>query len=149
MKNIALPLLLLITFGNISCHKTAQIDPTLYPLKEYTLDLQQAKAWLPGKWKLTKESSILLNTTLPNVELVIDENQIRVVQDGIQIDKVDYALVKIDYQASSYLQINTNAQPREDNWYVRNPVLYINKDRMYFDLGRAQDLPAYEFNKTN
>lgn len=143
MKNIGL--LILLAFGIISCQKTAQVDPTLYPLKEYTLDLQQAKMWLPGKWKLTKKSSMILNTTLPNVELVIDENQISVIQDGIQIDKVDFEVVKVDYN----LLIKTNAQPREDNWYVRNPGLYINQNRMYLDLGRAQDLPAYEFSKVN
>ena len=149
MKNIVLSLLLLVPFGIISCKKTAEVDPILYPLKEYTLDLQQAKMWLPGKWKLTKESSMILNTTIPNVEMIINENQISVIQDGIQIDKVDYEIVKLSYQAGYYLQIHTNAQPRENNWYVRNPSLYLNKNRMYLDLGRAQDLPAYEFNKMN
>ncbi|RZK67500.1 MAG: hypothetical protein EOO85_25450 [Pedobacter sp.] len=149
MKNIGLNLLLLVFFGIISCHKTTEIDPILYPLKEYTLDLQQAKIWLPGKWKLMRESSMLLNSTLPNVELIIDENQISVIEDGTQIDKVDYKIVKLEYQVGDYLQIHTNAQPRENNWYVRNPTLYINEDRMYFDLGRAQDLPAYEFSRVN
>ncbi|WP_461147395.1 hypothetical protein [Spirosoma pulveris] len=116
-------------------------------MKDYTLDLQQAKTWLPGKWKLVKQSSMLLDANLPNVELLIDENQIKVIDEGTQIDKVDYELVKLAYQAGPYLQLQTNAQPRENNWYVRNPSLYIKEDRMYFDLGRAQDLPAYEFNR--
>ncbi|MVM33731.1 hypothetical protein GO755_27080 [Spirosoma sp. HMF4905] len=122
---------------------------SVYPLKDYTLDLPQAKMWLPGKWKLIKQSSMVLNSTLPNVELVIGENQISVIDNGTQADKVDYEVVKLAYQVGHYLQITTNAQPREDNWYVRNPVLYINKNRMYIDLGRAQDLPAYEFSKVN
>jgi hypothetical protein len=149
MKNLVLSLLLLVAFGITSGTKTAQVDPELDPkddpLKEYTQDLQQATIWLPGKWKLIKVYSMLLNPTVPMVELVIDENQIRVIQDGIQIDNVDYEIVK----TSSSLQIKTNAQPREDNWYVRNPGLYINQNRMYFDLGRAQDGPAYEFKKVN
>ncbi|QDK80061.1 hypothetical protein EXU85_16175 [Spirosoma sp. KCTC 42546] len=145
MKNSILSLLLLVALGIISCKKTAEVDPTAYPLKEYTLDLNQAKAWLPGKWKLIKVSAQILNPTIPNVELVIDENQINLIQDGIQTDKVDYTTVKTDYG----LLIKTNAQPRGDNWYIRDPSLYINKDRMYLDLGRAQDLPAYEFSKVN
>jgi hypothetical protein len=144
MKNSVLNLLLLlVAFGIISCHNKAEVDPTAYPLKEYTLDLQQAKLWLPGKWKLIKVAAMIPNPTIPNVELVIDEHQIRVIQDGIQIDQVDYATVKTDYG----LVIKTNAQPREDNWYVRDPGLYIHQNRMYLDLGRAQDLPAYEFSK--
>lgn len=143
MKNIVLSLLLLIAFGSISCHKTAEIDPIAYPLKEYTLDLKQAKMWLSGRWKLIKVSTMIPNPTIPNVELIIDENQIRLIQDGIQTDNVDYTTIKTD----SGLLIKTNAQPRADNWYVRNPGLYINQTRMYLDLGRAQDLPAYEFSK--
>jgi hypothetical protein len=149
MKNIILSLLLLIAFGVTSCNKTdkvdLELDPKDDPLKEYTQDLQQAKMWLPGKWKLLKVYAMILNSPVPNVELVIDENQIRVMQDGIQIDKVDYEIVKTDHG----LLIKTNAQPRADNWYVRNPGLFINKNRMYLDLGRALDGPAYEFNKVN
>lgn len=143
MKHILLSLLLLVALGIISCNKTTEVDPTLYPLKEYTLDLQQAKRWLPGRWKLVKVSLQIPNPTIPNAELVIDENQISLIQDGVQTDKVDYEIVK----AGSGLLLNTSAQPREDNWYIRNPSLYINGSRMYLDLGRAQDLPAYEFNK--
>lgn len=143
MKNSVLSLLLLATFGITGCHKTDQADPVAYPLKEYTLDLQQAKQWLPGKWKLIRVSAMIPNPPIPNVELVIDENQIRLIQEGMQTDKVDYTLVK----TGSGLLIKTNAQPREDNWYVRDPGLLINQNRMYFDLGRAQDLPAYEFTK--
>ncbi|GAB2531061.1 hypothetical protein [Spirosoma aerophilum] len=143
MKTSVLSLLLLITFGIISCHKTDPVDPQAYPLKDYTLDLQQAKRWLPGKWKLIKVSAMIPNPSIPNVELIIDENWIRLIQDGIQTDQVDYTLVKTDFG----LLIKTNAQPREDNWYVRDPGLLINQTRMYLDLGRAQDLPAYEFSK--
>jgi hypothetical protein len=149
MKNIILKLLILVAFGITSCNKTdkvdLELDPKDDPLKEYTQDLQQAKIWLPGKWKLLKVYAMILNPPVPNVELVIDENQIRVMQDGIQIDKVDYEIVKTDHG----LLIKTNAQPRADNWYVRNPGLFINKNRMYLDLGRALDGPAYEFNKVN
>jgi hypothetical protein len=149
MKNIILKLLILVAFGITSCNKTdkvdLELDPKDDPLKEYTQDLQQAKMWLPGKWKLLKVYAMILNSPVPNVELVIDENQIRVMQDGIQIDKVDYEIVKTDHG----LLIKTNAQPRADNWYVRNPGLFINKNRMYLDLGRALDGPAYEFNKVN
>lgn len=143
MKNSVLSLLLLVTCGISSCHKTDPVDPQAYPLKDYTLDLQQAKRWLPGKWKLKKVSAMILNPPVPNVELMIDENRISLIQDGRRTDQVDYTLVKTD----SGLLLKTNAQPREDNWYVRDPSLQLNQNQMYLDLGRAQDLPAYEFSK--
>ncbi|MVM35302.1 hypothetical protein GO755_35095 [Spirosoma sp. HMF4905] len=147
MKNSVLSLLLLVAFGITSCKKTAQVNPELDPKddpkKVYTLDLQQAKLWLPGKWKLVKVYASISNPPVPIVELVINENQISLIQDGIQTDKVDFDIVKTDYG----LLIKTNAQPRADNWYVRNPGLYINKNRMFFDLGMAVDGPAYEFTK--
>ena len=143
MKFSVLILIVLFALGLLSCHKAAQVDPVAYPLKEYTLDLQQAKRWIPGKWKLIKVAAMIPNHTVPNVELIIDENRISLIQDGMQTDQVDYTLVKTAYG----LLLKTNAQPRADNWYVRDPSLLINQNRMYFDLGRAQDLPAYEFSK--
>ena len=83
------------------------------------------------------------NPPIPNVELMIDESHISLIQDGMQIDQVDYTLVK----TASGLLIKTNAQPRADNWYVRDASLQINPHRIYLDLGRAQDLPAYEFSQ--
>ncbi len=149
MKNIVLCLWVLMAFGITSCHKTAEVDPIIDsegdPLKEHTQNPQQARMWLAGKWKLIKVSVMTPNPTVPNVELIIDETQISLVQDGVQSDKVDYEIVKTDYG----LLIKTNAQPRADNWYIRNPGLYLNQNRMYLDLGRAQDLPAYEFSKAN
>lgn len=149
MKNIILSLWLLVALGIAGCTKTAEVDPTLdpqdNPLKEHTQYLQQATMWLPGKWKLVKVSAMILNPTVPNVELVIDSNQISVIQDGIQTDKVDYEIIKTDYG----LLLKTNAQPRENNWYVRNPGLYINRKRMFLDLGVAVDGPGYEFNKVS
>lgn len=151
MKNALLSCLLLLVFGIASCHKTTEAEPELdpkdNPLKEHTLDLQEAKLWFPGKWKLVKAYTMLPYPTLPKVELVIDDAQISLLEDGTQIDKVDYEIVKLEYHAGYYLKINTNAQRRENNDYVQNPSLYINKNRMYFDLGRAQDGAAYEFKK--
>jgi hypothetical protein len=149
MKNIVLCFWLLIVLGITSCKRSdkvaADIDSNGDPLKEYTLDLQQAKMWLPGKWKLIKVSAMIPNPPVPNIELIAGENQIIVMQDGIKIDQVDYEVIRTDYS----LLIKTNAAPKADNWYVRNPSLYINKNRMYLDLGRAQDMPGYEFKKVN
>ncbi|MBD2756686.1 hypothetical protein [Spirosoma validum] len=149
MKNLALSLILLVTWGITGCNKTVRVEPELDPkddpLKVYTQDLQQAKMWLPGRWKLLKVYAMIPNPPVPNVELVIDENHISLMQDGIQTDKVDFEIIKTDHG----LWIRTNAQPREDNWYIRNPGLYLNQNRMYFDLGRATDGPAYEFNRVN
>lgn len=147
MKIFTFYLWLFFAFGIISCNKKSEIDTEINtqdnPIKVHTQDLQQAKMWLPGKWRLTKVSAMIPNPPVPNVELVIDEDQISVIEDGIQIDKVNYEIINTDYG----LLIKTNAQPREDNWYVRNPALYINKIRMYFDLGTSQDMPGYEFKK--
>lgn len=136
---------MVVVFSVTSCHKTAPIDPTSDPLKEHTQDLQQARTWLLGKWKLVKVSAMIPNPAVPAVELSIDENQISLIQGGIQRDKVDYEVVETTYG----LLIKTNAQPREDNWYIRNPGLYINENRMFLDLGVATDGPGYEFVKVN
>jgi hypothetical protein len=149
MKNTLLCFWLLMASAITGCNKESKIDPELdskdNPLKVYTQDLQQAKMWLPGKWKLVKVSAMIPNPSIPNVELLIEENQISVIEDGMQIDKVKYEIISKD----SWLLVKTNAQPREDNWYVRNPGLLINETRMYLDLGRAQDLPGYEFKKVD
>ncbi|GAB3696139.1 hypothetical protein GCM10027592_18870 [Spirosoma flavus] len=149
MKRIVVSLLLLVTLGFTSCTKTAEIetesDTKNDPLKEYTQDSQQAKLWLPGTWKLVKVYAMIPDPVVPPVELIFEANQISVVENGKQIDRVDFEVVKLD----NGLLIKTNAQPKEDNWYVRNPGLYMNQNRMYLDLGRAMDGPAYEFKKVN
>ena len=144
MKNIILCLLLLTVFGVTGCKKTTEVDPEGDPRRVYTQELQQAQLWLPGKWKLVKVSAMVPNPPVPNVGLVIGAKQISLIQDGVQTDKVDFEVVKTEG-----IMIKTNAQPRGDNWYIRNPVLYINKNRMFLDLGMAQDLPGYEFVKVN
>ncbi len=85
------------------------------------------------------------NPPVPNVELMVTVNQINVVLDGIQVDKVDYEIVKTEYG----LQFKTKSQPKKDNWYVRDSDLYINSNRMLFDMGIAQDGPGYEYSKVN
>ncbi len=145
MKNIVLGFLLLLVLGITSCHKTDQVNPTGDPLKEHTQDMRQAKLWLPGKWKLTKVWAMIPNPSVPNVVLEVDQNQIKLIQNGNQTDQVTYEVIKLN----GGLQIKTDAQPREDNWYIRNPSLYINRDRMFFDLGVATDGPGYEFSRLN
>lgn len=140
MKNSVLGLFVCVAFSLAGCQKGVD------PLEEHTQDVQQAKKWLPGRWKLIEVSvQTSTNPGVPNVNLVIDENQIRLIQNGRQTDEVDYEIVSV----SNGLKINTNAQPRSDNWYIRNPSLYINKKRMFFDLGRAMDGPGFEFVKVN
>lgn len=145
MKNVILCLLLLVGFGITSCKETDEVDlPGDDPRRVYTQELQQAQLWLPGKWKLVKVSAMVPNPPVPKVELIIDENQIRLIQDDVQTDKVDYEIIN-----DQGLLIKTTAQLREDNWYIRNPALYINENRMFFDLGMANDGPGYEFAKIN
>lgn len=150
MKNLILCLLLLVVgFGVTGCKKTAQVDPTDNsidnPLKFHTQELQQAQLWLPGKWKLVKVIALAPKAPVPKVELIIDENQIRLIKDGVQTDKVGYEIIKTEYA----LRIKTTTQPREDNWYIRDPALYINENRMFFDLGIASDRGGYEFARIN
>jgi hypothetical protein len=143
MKHLLVGLLMLVTAGNISCDKADQVDPELNPLKEHTKDLAQANTFLVGTWKLTKVYAQVPNLPVPNVKLVIDQHQIKLIRDDTQTDKVDFNLTKTD----SSLLLQTNAQPQEDNWYVRSSSLYINRKRMLLDAGMAQDLPAYIFDK--
>ncbi len=110
MKSVILCLLLLVGFGVTSCKKTAQVDSGEDPRRVYTQELQQAKLWLRGKWKLVKVYAMIPNPPVPNVELFIDEKQISLIQDGVQTDKVDFEVVKTEG-----IVIKTNAQPREDN----------------------------------
>ncbi|RRB06457.1 hypothetical protein [Larkinella rosea] len=145
MKNRVLSLLALVILGITSCQKSDEVGPKDDPKKEFTQDLQQAKQWLPGKWKLDRVYAMLLNAPVPNVELVIDAKQIRLIQNGNQVDVVDYEIVKVNNK----LQIQTSAQLRETNWYVQNPGLQINRDRLYLDLARAQEGAGYEFKRVN
>ncbi|MBC3785679.1 hypothetical protein [Spirosoma utsteinense] len=139
MKSIVLVVLAGAFFIVAGCHQEVN------PIKEHTQDVQQAKKWLLGRWKLVRVSVQLPNPTVPNVELLVDEHQIELLQDGSRTDQVGYEIISIN----NGLKITTNAQPRADNWYIRNPSLYINKKRMFFDLGVASDGPGFEFVKVS
>ncbi|GAB4019676.1 hypothetical protein [Spirosoma koreense] len=108
-----------------------------------TNDLDQAREWFNGKWNMTAVSSMILNPTVPNVQLIVDNNQIVVIQDGKQTGLVDFEIMKTAYN----LQLITNAQPRAANWYVRNPALQIARNRLFLDAGVAVDGPGFTFER--
>jgi len=143
MKNMTINLLLLLMLGAISSCKD-KVSPAVASVNEnYTSDLGKAKKWIVGSWKLVAVSVMVPNPAVPNVQLVVNNNQITVIEDGKQIDNVSYEIEK----TASSMQLKTNAEPRTDNWYVRNPVLQISENKMYLDLGRAADLPAFDFER--
>ena len=133
MKSALANLLLLFLTVFTSCN-----DPV-----SLTDNLNQAKKWVNGKWNLTAVSAMVLNPVVPNVQLVVGNNQIIVIQDGKQTDQVNFDIVKTAYT----LQLKTNAQPRADNWYVRDPALQISKNRMLLDAGMAIDGPGFTFER--
>lgn len=139
MRGIVLSIMVCVIFSLLSCHQ--DVDP----IKKHTQDVQEAKGWFLGRWKLVEVVVQLPNPTIPNVNLVVNENQIELLQDGKRTDLVNYEITSIN----NGLRITTNAQPRENNWYVRDPSLYINKKRMFLDLGMASDGPGFEFIKEN
>lgn len=125
--------LLLVALGTTSCSEA--VSPTT--------NLNQAKKWFNGKWNLVAVSTMVLNPAVPDVQLVVSGAQVAVIQDGKQIDKVNFEIVETAYN----LQLKTDAQPREDNWYVRNPTLKISKNRMLLDAGMAADGPGFTFER--
>lgn len=133
MRHRISSLLLLMALEATSCSDT--VSPTT--------DVSQAKKWFIGKWSLVAVSSMLPNPPVPNVQLFVSDNQVSVVQDGKQIDKVNYEISQTAYD----LQLKTDAQPRKDNWYVRNPALRMSKNRMLLDAGMATDGPGFTFER--
>lgn len=143
MKNRTLPLLLLVMLGALSGCKE-KISPAETIVNEnYTEDLGKAKKWIDGKWNLVAVSAMIPNPAVPDVQLIVSNNQITIVEDRKQIDKVSYEIVQTAYA----LQLKTTAEPRSDNWYVRDPALQISENKMFLDAGRASDLPAFTFER--
>ncbi len=83
------------------------------------------------------------NPPIPNVQLLVNNNRITVIQNGKQIDQVNFEIIKMP----GYLQLKTKAQPRADNWYVRDPSLQVSRNRLFLDTGVATDLPAFSFER--
>ncbi|GLU51455.1 hypothetical protein [Dyadobacter frigoris] len=136
MKNLLLYLLLMMA-GISSCHDKVT------PQGEYTTNVSEAKKWINGTWKLTAAMYQVPNKTIPNVQMVISGNQITLLQDGKQIDNVDFEIVKTD----NTLQLKTNAQPGPDNWYLRNLDLQISTSSMFLYIYNLADGPGYTFKK--
>lgn len=136
MKNL-LFYLLILTLAISGCH-----DKVL-PDGEYTTNLRQANKLFPGTWKLTKVQAQMPNPPVPNVQIIVSGNQITLLKDGKQIDKVDYVIIKTD----DYLQLKTNAKPESDNWYLRNPAIKISNNEIFLDTGMAYDAPGFTFEK--
>lgn len=135
MKNLLLYLLLLI-ISISSCHEKVT------PEGEYTTNFKEAKKWITGTWKLTDAVYQKAYQTLPNVQMVISGNKITLLQDGKQIDKVDFEIVKTE----NTLQLKTNVQPRSDNGYLRNLDLQISANTMFLYMNLA-DGPGYTFKR--
>ncbi len=136
MKNLLLYLLIL-TITVSSCR-----DKTL-PDGEYTTNLRQAQKWVIGTWKLTNAVYQVPNMTIPNVKMTISGNKISLLQDGKQIDNVDFEIIKTDHT----LQLKTNAQPRQDNAYLRNLDIQIANNKMFLYMYNIADGPEYTFER--
>ncbi|GAB3790528.1 hypothetical protein GCM10028818_60820 [Spirosoma horti] len=126
---------LLLSILLFNCHNS--VSPTD--------SLGQANQWINGKWKLTAVSTMIPNPTVPNVQLLIGGNQIILIQDGKQTDQVNFEIIKTVYD----LQLRTSAQPRADNWYIRNPALRLSKNQMFLDAGMANDGPGFNFERAD
>ena len=140
MKTSTLKLVLLSILLCTGC--TNSISPS----EDYTTNLEQAKKWFTGKWQLTKASSQTINPnpSIPDVQLIIvGSSQVAVIENGQEMDRVNFQIVETPYN----LQLITNAQPRSNNWYVRNPALRISSNKLFLDTGMAVDLPNFEFER--
>lgn len=144
MKLISARLLLLLIVSVMGCRDTIAPNES-QSISSYTTDLKQARKWFAGRWQLIAVTASIHNPAVADVQLVISNNQIAVVRDGQQIDNVTF-----DIEQTSYgLLLKTSAQPKQDNWYVRNPTLQIARNRLFLDTGIAQDLPGFTFVRIN
>lgn len=133
----------LVALMALSCNRPEIVDEST--CGEYTTDKNQAQQWIVGSWKLTKLVASIPDPPVPNVELVITQTGIiSVWEDGKLIDQVTYEITPTPYGT---LLLKTDAQPRSDNWYVRNPSLQLCRVRMFLDTGMASDLPGFEFRR--
>ena len=138
MKTSTLKLLLLSILLFTGCTKS------ISPSEDYTTNLEQARKWFTGNWKLTRISSQNLNPSIPDVQLiVVSSSQVAVIENGQEIDRVDFEIVEVPLN----LQLRVNSQPRSSNQYVRSSSLRISKDKLFLDRGIAVDLPGFEFER--
>lgn len=122
------------------CHEA------ITPPDAYTTNLTQVKAWFPGQWRLVRMHTMGPGSAVPDVQLVVTGNQqITLIRDGKQADSVSYQISESPYG----FRLETTAQPREDNWYLRDPSLQIAPNRLFLDTGMASDLPAFTFERIN
>lgn len=136
MKNVLLYVLLLM-IGISSCRDKVTPDG------EYATNVKEAQKWIFGTWKLTKVEVQIPDPTVPNVQMIISENKISLLQDGKQIDNVDFEIIKTD----NSLQLKTNAQPRQDNVYLRNLDIQLSNSKMFLYIYNVADGPGYTFKK--
>ena len=87
---------------------------------------------------------MLAGAKLPDVKLIVNKyDQIMVIEDGKVIDKVEYELT----MSQDAILLKTNAEPRSDNWYVRNPAVRVSGSELFLDAGMASDGPGYKFRR--
>ncbi|GAB3891095.1 hypothetical protein GCM10028803_02560 [Larkinella knui] len=142
MKPVLTKLLLLFLLIAAGCHHTVPPEQNDPGDLTYTDDLSQAQQWFEGKWKLTAVTAMVPNPPVPNVQLIVSNNQITVIQEGKQTDRVHFEIIK----TTSTFQLKTDAQPREDNWYVRNPGLLVSSNRLFLNT-EGSDPSTFRFKR--
>ncbi|MGA0555344.1 hypothetical protein ACO2Q8_01750 [Larkinella sp. VNQ87] len=142
MKPVLKSLLLWLLIIVAGCHHAMTPEQDNPGDLTYTDDLSQAQQWFNGRWELIAVTSMIPNPPVPKVQLVVGNNQITVIQEGKQTDQVNFEMIKI----ATFFQIETNAQPREDNWYIRNPGLQISSNRLFLNTG-GSDPSTFRFRR--
>lgn len=111
----------------------------------YITDKQQAQQVIVGRWHLTKLIVSIPNPPVPDLDLLIDpDGHITVQENGQLTAQVSYQIEAAPYNT---LLLKTDAQPRPDNWFFRNPAVRLCQGQLLLDAGIAQDLPGYEFHR--
>lgn len=141
MKPILATLLFLLVIVSTNCQHTVSPESSDTVDQNYTTDLNQGRKWFEGKWKLTTVSAMIPSPTVPDVQLIVNKNQITLIQDGKQTDQVSFEIIQTPYD----FQLKTNSQYQ--NGYLGNSGLRISRNRLFIDKGMANDFPGFEFKR--
>lgn len=141
MKTLLCALLTSLLMG---CGPQDDTAPNCNVNTDYTSDLTSAKRWIIGEWRLTGVTAMSLNPTVGNVRLSFSQKgEVRTIKDDKLTETNRYEIVQTQYA----LLLKTDAEPRSDNWYVRDPVVRICTGQMFLDGGIANDGPGFTFQR--
>jgi len=145
MKYVSILFLLLL--GATGCRDKVAPD------ERVATSIQQADAWIDGKWGLVGISGYVSVQPDPKppapksedagLQLIISNGRMTVLDKGKPTIHVNFEITPTSYG----LRFKTNAPPEVGRWYLLDSDLKLSRNKLYLDTGISHDSPGYAFER--